>query len=89
MRLGSPTHRTRTLLYLLGALVLVAATVAVAVGRSAGEAEHEGKGDPDKNVAGARIEATRSGPVRQTTTQAAASPTGFDSERLWCTGNDW
>ena len=89
MRLGSPTHRTRTLLYVLGALVLVAATVAVAVGRSAGEAEHEGKGDPDKNVAGARIEATRSGAVRQTTTQAAALPTGFDSERLWGTGNDW
>src|SRR5512132_184078 len=83
------TSRTRWWLYLLGALVLVAATVALAIGREAGESEHEGKGDPDRDVAGKRIEASPKGSVRQLQAAAAVTTTGFDSERLWGTGNDW
>jgi len=81
--------RTRWWLYLLGAVVLVAATVAVAIGRDPGESEHDGKGDPDRDVAAKRIEASPEGSVRQQQAAAAVTATGFDSERLWGTGNDW
>jgi hypothetical protein len=78
----------------LGGFVLVAAAaIAVAliagVGRGGG-GDHEGKGgDPDRDVAGARIAAFHGKTVKQVTGQAVAAPTGFDSERLWSTGDDW
>src|SRR5258706_16228746 len=70
-------------------VLLVAATVAIAIGRSNGRAEHGGKGDPDRDVAALRIGATHGKAARQLTAQAALTASGFDSERLWGTGNDW
>ena len=88
--MANPTSsRSRWWIALLGAVVLVVALIALAVGRSAGESEHEGKGDPDRDVAGKRIEAAPKGSVRQLQAAAAVTATGFDSERLWGTGNDW
>jgi hypothetical protein len=78
--------------WLIG-LVMVAVVVLVAVAFAVvrgGEAEHEGKGDPDRDVSGARIAAAHARTVKTVlTTAAPAAAPGFDSERLWSTGNDW
>jgi hypothetical protein len=73
----------------LAVVLLIAATaLAVAMTRS-GHEERFGKGgDPDRDIAGARIAAFH-GTVKRVIAQAAATPTGFDSERLWSTGDDW
>src|SRR5436190_23262924 len=69
-------------------LLIAATALAVAMTRG-GHEERFGKGaDPDRDVAGARIAAFH-GTVKRVTAQAAATPTGFDSERLWSTGDDW
>jgi hypothetical protein len=75
---------------LAGIVVLLGAVmVATAIGRGTRGEEHEGKGDPDRDVAALRIEAAHGKPVKQLTAQAAPAPSGFDSERLWGTGDDW
>jgi hypothetical protein len=75
---------------LAGIVVLLGAVmVATAIGRGTRGEEHDGKGDPDRDVAALRIEAAHVKPVKQLTAQAAATPSGFDSERLWGTGDDW
>ena len=53
-------------------VVVVAAALIVGLGRSS--EEHDGKGDPDKDVAGARIAAFHHKAVRQLRVQAAATP---------------
>src|SRR3954447_1347871 len=70
-------------------LVLCAVAAALAVGRGAGGEEQEGKGDPDRDVAALRIAAFHGNAVKRVTAQAAVTATGFDSERLWSTGDDW
>jgi hypothetical protein len=70
-------------------VTLVVVAVALAVGRASAGGEHHGKGDPDRDVASQRIAAAHGKPVRQLAVQAAATGTGFDSERLWGTGDDW
>jgi hypothetical protein len=75
--------------WLIG-LVMVAVVVVVAVAFAVvrgGEAEHEGKGDPDRDVSGARIAAAHERTVRTVLTTAAPAAAGFDSERLWSTGS--
>ena len=76
---------------LLVGIVVVAVVVASAliIGLTRSGEEHDGKGDPDKDVAGARIAAFHHKAVHQLHAQAAATTTGFDSERLWGTGDDW
>jgi hypothetical protein len=70
-------------------LVIVAAVAALALATTRGEEESFGKGgDPDRDIAGARIAAFH-GTVKRVTVHAAAMATGFDSERLWSTGDDW
>jgi hypothetical protein len=70
-------------------LLAVAAVAALAFATTRGEEESFGKGgDPDRDIAGARIAAFH-GTVKRVTTQAAPTATGFDSERLWSTGDDW
>jgi hypothetical protein len=79
-------RRTR----LAGLVVLIAAlAVIAALARSSGGTEHDGKGDPDRDVAALRIGAAHGKPVKQLTVQAAPTASGFDSERLWGTGDDW
>jgi len=76
---------------LVGAVLVIAAlAVALAAGMTrGGKEEGFGKGgDPDRDVAGARIAAFH-GTVKRVTAQAAATATGFDSERVWSTGDDW
>jgi hypothetical protein len=80
-------HRRITLAGIVVTLVIVA--VALAVGRGRAGGEHDGKGDPDRDVAAQRIAAAHGKPVRQLAVQAAATATGFDSQRLWSTGDDW
>jgi hypothetical protein len=82
--------RSRRLVVGVGVLILVvavAAAAAIAMGRHAQGREGKG-GDPDRDIAGARIAASH-GHVHALGTAAAATTTGFDSERLWGTGNDW
>jgi hypothetical protein len=74
---------------LLAGLVLAVVLVSAVVVTRGAEGEHEGKGDPDRNVSAARIAATATGAVRRATAPAAPLANGFDSERLWGTGNDW
>jgi hypothetical protein len=76
---------------LLAGIVVVVVVVAAAliIGLTRSGEEHDGKGDPDKDVAGARIAAFHHKAVHQLHAQAAATATGFDSERLWGTGDDW
>jgi len=70
-------------------LVLCAVAAALAVGRGAGGEEHEGKGDPDRDVAALRIAAFHGNAVKRVAATAAVTASGFDSERLWSTGDDW
>src|SRR5207248_9017787 len=72
----------------LGVLFVVAAAAA-AIGITQGGGQREGKGgDPDRTVAAARIAAFHEH-VRTGTAAAAPTTSGFDSERLWSTGDDW
>ena len=83
--------RSRRLVLVGGVLILmvaVAAAAAIAMSRHAGERDGKG-GDPDRTVASARIAAFHGHVHALRTTAAAATSTGFDSERLWGTGNDW
>jgi hypothetical protein len=75
---------------LAGIVVLLGAvTVATAVGRGTRGEEHDGKGDPGRDVAALRIDAAHGKPVKQLAAVAAPTASGFDSERLWGTGDDW
>ncbi len=69
----------RSLLVGIVVVVVVVVAAALIIGLTRSSEEHDGKGDPDKDVAGARIAAFHHKAVRQLNTQAAASPTGFDS----------
>jgi hypothetical protein len=82
--------RNRKSILAATALVVIAAgAVALTAAMARGGQEHAGKGgDPDRSVAAARIAAFH-GAVKRVTAQAAATTTGFDSERLWSTGDDW
>jgi hypothetical protein len=75
--------------FALVAAVAIAVALIAGVGRGGG-GEREGKGgDPDRDVAGARIAAFHGKTVKQVAGQAVSAPSGFDSERLWSTGDDW
>ena len=70
-------------------MLLAATTVAIAARGGTDRAEHHGKGDPDRVVAALRIGAAHGKRVKQLAVQAAPTTSGFDSERLWSTGDDW
>jgi len=78
----------RWLVGLVAVVIVVVLAAAFALMRS-GAAEHEGKGDPDRDVAGARIAASHHNVKSLRTAASAAPAAGWDSERRWSTGNDW
>src|SRR4029079_14000988 len=86
-RQGKMLQKRSLLVGIVVVVALVVAALIIGLGRSS---EDDGvRGDPAKHAAGGRIAAFHHKTVHQLRVQAAATTTGFDSERLWGTGDDW